>query len=203
LSFYQVNIPASQKLRINLGACPDISPIHLQYWIPACYGNRVLHRANLGNNLLPEEKTMKRILALGLTAVALALMQTQVMSHHAFSSEFDQNKPIRVQGKITRMEWINPHTWLHMEAVLDDGSIQEWMMEGGTPNTLLRQGLTSQILQIGSEIIVRGYQSKDPDCIPKCRGSGRDITFADGRNIFMGSTGVGAPTEDFPADDDL
>ena len=91
------------------------------------------------------------------------------------------------------MEWVNPHTWLHMTATLENGSSEDWMLEGGTPNTLLRAGLTLTILQPGTEIRVRGYQSKDPDCLPECRGSGRDITFADGRNILMGSSGVGAP----------
>ena len=100
------------------------------------------------------------------------------------------------------MEWVNPHTWLHITAAIEDGTTQEWMLEGGTPNTLLRAGLTQQILLPGTEILVRGYQSKDPDCIPKCRGSGRDITFADGSNIFMGSSGVGAPPEGFPDDND-
>lgn len=137
---------------------------------------------------------MRRLLSFGLLLVSLLLIHNKAISHHAFSSEFDKDKPIHIQGVITRMEWINPHTWLHMDAVLEDGSIQQWMLEGGTPNTLLRAGLTSQILLPGTEIVVRGYASKDPDCTPKCRGSGRDITFADGSNIFMGSSGAGAPS---------
>lgn len=136
---------------------------------------------------------MKRILSTGLVLASLLLIQNNAISHHAFSSEFDKDQPVQLQGIITRVEWINPHTWLHMDAVLEDGSTQEWMLEGGTPNTLLRAGLTSKILLPGTEIIVRGYKSKDPDCIPKCRGSGRDITFADGRQIHMGSSGAGAP----------
>ena len=145
---------------------------------------------------------MKRLLATIFVVGIVALMQSPLQSHHAFSSEFDIDKPISLRGVITRMEWVNPHTWLHMTATLEDESTEEWMLEGGTPNTLLRAGLTSQILLPGTEIRVRGYQSKDPDCIPKCRGSGRDITFADGRNIFMGSSGVGAPPGGFPVDDD-
>tara|TARA_B110000116_G_scaffold103221_1_gene89874 strand:- start:53 stop:427 length:375 start_codon:yes stop_codon:yes gene_type:complete len=123
-----------------------------------------------------------------------------VIGHHAFSSEFDKDSPVRLKGVITRMEWINPHTWLHMTATLEDGGTEEWMLEGGTPNTLLRAGLTNQILLPGTEILVRGYQSKDPDCIPKCRGSGRDITLPNGDNVFMGSSGVGAPPGGFPDD---
>ena len=136
---------------------------------------------------------MKRAFSLLLILTGFVTAQSQLAAHHAFSSEFDSDKPIELIGIISRMEWVNPHTWLHMTAALEDGNTQEWMLEGGTPNTLLRAGLTQTILQPGTEIRVRGYQSKDPDCIPKCRGSGRDITFADGRNIFMGSSGVGAP----------
>lgn len=132
------------------------------------------------------------LIALPLITI-LATLYGQVSAHHAFSSEFDINKPISLQGVITRIEWVNPHSWLHMTATLEDGSTQEWMLEGGTPNTLLRAGLTQTVLIPGTEIKVRGYQSKDPDCVPKCRGSGRDITFPDGRSVFMGSSGIGAP----------
>ena len=145
---------------------------------------------------------MRRLLSVLAIVGSLVLLNTHTWSHHAFSSEFDIDKPISLRGTITRMEWVNPHTWLHMTATIEDDTIQEWMLEGGTPNTLLRAGLTQQILLPGTEILVRGYQSKDPDCIPKCRGSGRDITFTDGSNIFMGSSGVGAPPEGFPDDND-
>ena len=145
---------------------------------------------------------MKRLVNTLAIAGSLMLLNTQTNGHHAFSSEFDIDRPIRLRGTITRMEWVNPHTWLHITAAIEGGTTQEWMLEGGTPNTLLRAGLTQQILLPGTEILVRGYQSKDPDCIPKCRGSGRDITFADGSNIFMGSSGVGAPPEGFPDDND-
>ena len=145
---------------------------------------------------------MRRLLTVLAIVGSLVLLNTHTWSHHAFSSEFDIDKPISLRGTITRMEWVNPHTWLHMTANIEDDTIQEWMLEGGTPNTLLRAGLTQQILLPGTEILVRGYQSKDPDCIPKCRGSGRDITFTDGSNIFMGSSGVGAPPEGFLDDND-
>ena len=116
-------------------------------------------------------------------------------AHHAFSSEFDADRPFVVTGTIVKVEWINPHSWVHVDVAMDDGSVVPWMMEGGTPNTLVRAGLTRTVLQPGTDVIVRGYQSKDPDCEPKCRGSGRDITFADGRRIFMGSSGTGAPRD--------
>ena len=137
---------------------------------------------------------IRKILTLSVLAAAMAV-SINTHGHHAFSSEFDADRPFELRGTITKVEWINPHSWVHVAVVLDDGSIQPWMMEGGTPNTLLRGGLTRKVLQPGTEIIVRGYQSKDPDCEPMCRGSGRDITFADGRRIFMGSSGTGAPRD--------
>ena len=127
--------------------------------------------------------------------VGLATSQVSVHAHHAFSSEFDKDLPFIHRGTIVRMEWVNPHTWLHVDVVKEDGTTEPWMMEGGTPNTLLRAGMTNIMLQPGTEIIVRGYQSKDADCEPRCRGSGRDITFADGSRIFMGSSGTGAPRD--------
>ncbi|MDP6579702.1 MAG: DUF6152 family protein [Vicinamibacterales bacterium] len=115
--------------------------------------------------------------------------------HHAFSAEFDANLPIQVKGKVTRVAWINPHSWVYVMEEREDGSTQEWMMEAGTPNTLLRRGLTRTILTVGTEVQVRGYQSKDKICDPVCRASGRDITFIDGTSLFMGSSGTGAPRD--------
>lgn len=136
---------------------------------------------------------MKRLLVLVWASTMLFIQNVE--AHHAFSSEFDADRPFRVKGTIVRVEWINPHSWVHVDVVQEDGLLIPWMMEGGTPNTLLRAGLTRSILQPGTEVIVRGYQSKDPDCEPKCRGSGRDITFANGGRIFMGSSGTGAPRD--------
>ena len=132
-----------------------------------------------------------------LSTIVLALLSfgPTAHSHHAFSSEFDADKPFLVRGTVVRMEWINPHSWIHIDVVDENGNVVPWMMEGGTPNALLRAGLTRSLLHIGAEVVVRGYQSKDPDCEPKCRGSGRDITFADGRKLFMGSSGTGAPKD--------
>jgi hypothetical protein len=131
------------------------------------------------------------------TAVAgsLAALATPASAHHAFSAEFDANLPIALRGPIIRVEWINPHSWIHLMHTNDDGTQQPWMVEGGTPNTLLRRGINRDSLQIGTEIIVTGYQSKDRLCTPECRGNGRDITFPDGRKLFMGSSGTGAPTD--------
>ncbi|MYD96549.1 MAG: hypothetical protein F4X98_04065 [Gammaproteobacteria bacterium] len=128
-------------------------------------------------------------------ALALAMAAPTALAHHAFSAEFDANLPIRVQGKIVQVDWINPHAWVHVEHVHEDGTTKVWQLEAGTPNTLLRRGLTKQLLQPGTEVVVRGYQSKDKVCEPICSGSGRDITFPDGTKIFMGSSGTGAPRD--------
>jgi hypothetical protein len=129
-------------------------------------------------------------------AIASALLGgTAAWAHHAFAAEFDANKPVNLQGKVTRVEWINPHAWIHIDAKMPDGSTQAWMVEGGTPNTLLRRGITKDSLAIGTELVVRGYQSKDGLCKPKCRANGRDVTFPDGRKLFMGSSGTGAPKD--------
>ena len=111
--------------------------------------------------------------------VAAMSVKTPATAHHAFSAEFDANLPVALRGPITRVEWIE----------------QAWMAEGGTPNTLLRRGITRNSLEIGTEIVVTGYQSKDQLCTPACRANGRDITFPDGRKLFMGSSGIGAPND--------
>ena len=119
----------------------------------------------------------------------------QASAHHAFAAEFDGNLPVMLRGKVTKIEWINPHAWVHLAAVQPNGSTTPWMVEGGTPNTLLRQGINRNTLKIGTEIVVRGFQSKDKLCNPTCRANGRDLTFADGRKLFMGSSGTGAPKD--------
>jgi hypothetical protein len=116
-------------------------------------------------------------------------------AHHAFSAEFDADTPVTVQGFVSKIEWINPHAWIHLKALNDDGSYTNWMFEGGTPNTLVRAGLDRNSLPIGSEVVVRGYQSKDHSCVPACKANGRDLAFTDGRKVFLGSSGTGAPKD--------
>jgi len=127
-------------------------------------------------------------------AVVIALVvavAAPVIAHHAFSAEFDAKRPLTLEGKVTKMEWINPHAWIHIDVTKEDGAVEKWMVEGGTPNTLLRRGFTKNSLAIGSEIKVDGYQAKDGSM----RANGRDLTFKDGRKLFLGSSGTGAPKD--------
>jgi len=130
------------------------------------------------------------VATLALAGLVLAAYVPAV-AHHAFSAEFDPNRPVVLRGPVVRVEWVNPHTWIHLEVTNEDGSKTIWMVEGGTPNTLLRRGLSRGSIPIGAMIIVDGYQSKDRSA----RANGRDITFADGRKFFMGSSGTGAPSD--------
>ncbi len=115
-----------------------------------------------------------------------------LVAHHAFGGEFDRNAPIRLEGRIVKLEWVNPHSWIHIEVVDETGTTEVWMVEGGTPNVLLRRGLRRDCLKPGTVIIVDGYQARDHSLK---RANGRDVTFTDGNKIFMGSSGTGAPDE--------
>ena len=121
----------------------------------------------------------------------------RVSAHHAFGSEFDANAPVLLKGKIVKIEWVNPHTWIHVETVKADGAKEVWMVEGGSPNTLLRRGATKNTFPEGTEVVVDGYQARDHS---ETRANARNVTFTDGRKLFLGSTGTGAPNpEDFDA----
>jgi hypothetical protein len=150
-----------------------------------------------GNYSLPGILAGAREEDLALAVVALLAASWRVWAHHAFSAEFDADAPVTLRGKVTRIEWINPHAWIHLAAEQEDGSTVAWMVEGGTPNTLLRAGIHRNSLPIGSEIVVRGYQSKDAACSPACKANGRDLAFPDGRRVFMGSSGTGAPRDGY------
>ncbi len=136
---------------------------------------------------------MRVKLAVGIAGIGLCLAGTavSVVAHHAFAAEFDANKPVEFTGTVTKMEWINPHVWLHMDVKKADGTSESWAFEAGTPNVLFRRGFTKASLLPGIQIKVDGYQAKDGTR----RANGRDLTFADGRKLFMGSSGTGAPYE--------
>lgn len=126
-------------------------------------------------------------MAVGLLVLAAA----SVSAHHAFAAEFDANKPITLKGTVTKMEWINPHSWIHLDVKGSDGKIVSWMIEGGAPNALLRRGFTKDSLPAGTQILVEGYQAKNGTH----KANGRDLTLPDGKKLFVGSSGTGAPGE--------
>jgi hypothetical protein len=128
---------------------------------------------------------------IGLAGSALLAAGAPLLAHHAFSAEFDATAPVALRGPVTRIEWINPHAWIHMEHKTASGKNEIWMVEGGTPNTLQRNGITRDSIKVGTVIVVSGYRAKDG----RMRANGRDITFPDGRTLFMGSSGTGAPKD--------
>ena len=142
-------------------------------------------------------RTRLLTLVLG-TAAGLLTASKPLAAHHAFGAEFDANRPVLLKGKIVKVEWVNPHTWLHVEITKEDGSKEVWMVEGGSPNSLLRRGATKNSFPAGTEVVVDGYQARDHS---ELRANARNVTFTDGRKLFLGSTGTGAPPPDeFPAD---
>jgi hypothetical protein len=126
-----------------------------------------------------------------LVGAGMLAVGAPLLAHHAFSSEFDAKAPVTLKGPVTKVEWINPHAWIHLQVTRPDGKTEDWMVEGGTPNTLQRGGVTRDSVKPGTVIVVAGYKSKDGNL----RANGRDITLPDGRTLFMGSSGTGAPRD--------
>ena len=134
---------------------------------------------------------MRTTFVASLTVLGLFVATGSVRAHHAFAAEFDANKPIKFEATVTKMEWVNPHAWIHVDVKKPDGTVEKWMIEAGTPNTLIRRGFTKASLLPGTAIVVDGYQSKDGSR----RANGRDLTLPNGQTLFLGSSGTGAPDE--------
>jgi hypothetical protein len=125
-------------------------------------------------------------------ALLLGALTHPAAAHHSFAAEFDANQPVTLHGTITKLEWINPHSWLHVDVKNEDGTTSAWMIEGATPNTLLRRGFTRETVKTGTEITIVGYRAKNG----ANRANGRDLILSDGSRLFMGSPGTGAPEAD-------
>jgi hypothetical protein len=131
---------------------------------------------------------MKRRARNLLLAAGGLLAAAPLCAHHSFAAEFDADRPVKLRGKVTKVEFINPHSWIHIDVTGPDGKIVNWGVEGGSPNALLRLGFTKTSLPVGTEIVVDGYQAKDNSD----RAVGKDLTFADGRRLFLGGSAPGA-----------
>ena len=132
------------------------------------------------------------IMTSAVLAIGVLAFRAPAVAHHAFSTEFDATKPVRLRGTVTRMEWINPHSWLHIDVETEDGTVESWMIEAGPAGVLVRRGWSRDSVQPGTEVVVEGYQARDGSN----RANGRDVTLPDGRRLFAASPGIGAPPED-------
>ena len=135
---------------------------------------------------------MRTRLAILIAAAGMILSTPRAWAHHAFQAEFDKGRPVHLVGTVTEMEWINPHSWIHIDVKNDDGTVVSWMVEAGSPNTLLRLGFSRNSLPPGTELVIDGYQAKDRSN----RAVGKNITFPDGKKLFIGSTGTEGPPEE-------
>ena len=137
---------------------------------------------------------MRKTLSVSIALVGILLAVSPVWAHHSFSAEYDNNKQVHLEGVVTQMEWINPHTWIHIDVTEPDGKVTSWMVEGGSPNILLRRGFNKGSLEKGQKIAVDGFQAKDGSN----RANGSNITYPDGKKLFLGSSGTGAPADPGP-----
>jgi hypothetical protein len=133
----------------------------------------------------------RQVAVLTLAGLGLVLGSTPLRAHHAFSAEFDARKPLKMTGTVTKVEWINPHSWFHIDVQKPDGKVEKWMIEAGNPHNLFRRGFSKDVIKPGMVIVVDGYQAKDGSH----RANGRDLTLPDGKTLFMGSSGTGAPAD--------
>jgi hypothetical protein len=135
---------------------------------------------------------MTRINSFAALAIGILIATVSLLAHHAFTAEFDTKKPVKLRGTIAKIEMVNPHSWIYIDVKNDDGSTSQWMLEAGSPNVLVRRGFSKAAIPKGTEVIFEGFQAKDGSN----RANGRDITFPDGKKLFIGSTGAEGPPED-------
>jgi hypothetical protein len=133
---------------------------------------------------------IKQIAMIAIAGAALSAVPA--WAHHAFAAEFDAKKPVHLEGVVSKVELINPHSWIHVDVKNADGTMTSWMVEAGSPNVLLRRGFTKATIAPGTPVVVEGYQSKDGSL----RANGRDVTLPNGQKLFLGSQGTGAPYEE-------
>ena len=134
---------------------------------------------------------MRTTLAIAVALAGLLASAGSVAAHHAFAAEFDAKRPVKLNGRVTKVEWINPHAWIHIEVKADDGTMAAWMIETAAPNSMLRRGFSRESLPVGTQILVEGFRARDG----ANRANGSNITYADGKKLFIGSQGTGAPVE--------
>ena len=129
------------------------------------------------------------LVVIGGAGLLVALASVPVWAHHAFSAEYDSNKPLTLQGTVTKVEWINPHSWITIDVKTADGSIETWEIEAGSPNSMFRRGFNRNSLPLGTEVVINGYQSRDGGK----RANGGNITFTDGRRLFLSGSNPDDP----------
>jgi hypothetical protein len=131
-------------------------------------------------------------IVIGIAVAGISVASTvPLQAHHAFAAEFDARKQVTLKGAVTKVEWVNPHVWIHVDVKKPDGKVESWAIEAGTPNVLFRRGVTKQSLKSGTEVVIDGYQAKDGSH----RANGREVKLADGSKLFLGGSGTGAPYE--------
>jgi hypothetical protein len=135
--------------------------------------------------------SMRTRLSVLASLLGLFLLALPAFAHHAFQAEFDQNRPVHLKGKVTKMEWINPHAWIHVDVTNPDGTVTNWMVECGSPNIMLRRGFTKDSLEFGTDLSIEGYQAKNGSY----RANGSSVTFQDGRRLFVGGSNPDIPDD--------
>jgi hypothetical protein len=134
------------------------------------------------------------VLSLVLAATGIAISARPVLAHHAFAAEFDADSPVKLQGTVTKVEWINPHSWIYVDVKDPSGTVTNWAIEAGAPNALFRRGWKRDSLPVGSQIVIDGFRAKSGKSV----ANGRQVTFPDGKQLFVGSSGTGAPGDETP-----